>query len=96
MKSEWTDYTVVQAQCGNLSENELTLNLSGNLQPQSSQLAEPLWTDPGVKIGISVRKLVSPAPPPKKKSIGGEWVVENCNKIFASKKKATTTRICKY
>ena len=26
---------------------------------QSSQLAEPLWTDPGVKSGISVRKLIS-------------------------------------
>ena len=26
---------------------------------QSSQLAEPLWTDPGLKSGISVRKLVS-------------------------------------
>ena len=26
---------------------------------QSSQLAEPLWTDPGLKSGISVRKLIS-------------------------------------
>ena len=26
---------------------------------QSSQLAEPLWTDPGVKSGISVRELIS-------------------------------------
>ena len=34
---------------GNLFENELTRNLSGNSQPQSSQLAEPLWTDPGIK-----------------------------------------------
>ena len=73
MKSEWTDYAVVQVQCGNLSENELTLNLSGNLQLQSSQLAEPLWTDPGIKIGISVRKLVSPSPPKKKALAGNEW-----------------------
>ena len=34
---------------GTLSENELTHNLSGNTQSQSSQLAEPLWTDPGQK-----------------------------------------------
>ena len=40
---------VVQAQCGNLSENELTRNPSGNTPPQSSQLAEPLWSDPGLK-----------------------------------------------
>ena len=26
---------------------------------RSSQLAEPLWTDPGLKSGISVRKLAS-------------------------------------
>ena len=34
-------------------------NLSGNIQPQSSQLAEPLWTNPCAKSGISVRKLIS-------------------------------------
>ena len=36
---------------------------------QSSQLAEPLWTDPGIKSGISVRELISSL---KKKSAGGE------------------------
>ena len=35
--------------------NELTDSSSGNARPQSSQLAEPLWTDPGLKSGISVR-----------------------------------------
>ena len=45
MKSEWADYAAVQALCGNLSRNKLTCNLSGNIQPQSSQLAKPLWTD---------------------------------------------------
>ena len=45
MKSEWADYAV-QA-------------WSGNTRPQSSQLAEPLWTDPGLKSGISVRELIS-------------------------------------
>ena len=49
----------VQAYCGSLSGNELTRKPSGNTLSQSSQLAEPLWTDPGQKSGISVRK-----PPP--------------------------------
>ena len=40
-------------------ENELTRYSSGNTRPQSSQLAEPLWTDPGVKSGISVRELIA-------------------------------------
>ena len=48
-----------QAQCGNLSGIELTCNSSGNTRPGSSQLTEPLWTDPGLKSGISVRELVS-------------------------------------
>ena len=60
-KSEWADYVAVQAYCGNLSGNELTRNLSGYIRPQSSQLAEPLWTDPGIKNGISLQ---SQAPPP--------------------------------
>ena len=40
-------------------ENEFTCNLSTNIQSQSSQLAEPLWTDPGIKCGISMRELIS-------------------------------------
>ena len=32
---------------------------SENIQLQSSQLAEPLWTDPGLNSGISVRELIS-------------------------------------
>ena len=47
--SVWADYAAVQAQCGNLYGNELTRNLSGNIRPQSSQLAEPLCIDPGIK-----------------------------------------------
>ena len=58
-KSEWDDYAAVHALGGNLSGNELTRNLSGNTRPQSSQLTEPLKTDPGVKSGISVRELIS-------------------------------------
>ena len=44
---------------GNLSGNELTCNSSGNAQAQSSQLAEPLWTDHGLKSGIGLLKLIS-------------------------------------
>ena len=58
-KSEYADYATVQAWCGNLSGNELTSNLSGNIRPQLSQLTEPLWTDSGIKSGISVCKLIS-------------------------------------
>ena len=36
-------------QSGNPSGKELTRNSSGNTRSQSSQLFEPLWTDPGLK-----------------------------------------------
>ena len=52
-KSEWADYAAVQAEFGNLSGNELKRNSSGNTRSQSSQLAEPLWNDPGLKRGTS-------------------------------------------
>ena len=58
MKSEWADYAAIQAECGNLSGNELTCTSSGNTHSQSSQLAESLWTDPGLKSGISVCELI--------------------------------------
>ena len=54
LKSEWADYAAV----GRAWESkELTHNLSGTTQSQSSQLAEPLQTDLGLKSGISWRKL---------------------------------------
>ena len=68
-KSEWDDYAAVQAEYGNLSGNELTRKLSENIWSQSSLLAELLWTDPGIKSGISVHELISTK---KKKSAGGE------------------------
>ena len=58
-KSEWADYAAVQAECGNLSGNELTCNLSGNTWLQSSQIAEPLWIDPDLKSGIILPELIS-------------------------------------
>ena len=56
-KSEWADYAAVQAQRGKIG-NELTHNSSGNTRSRSSQLAEPLWTDPGLKSGINVHELI--------------------------------------
>ena len=41
----------------------------GNSRPLSSQLAGPLWTDPGLKSGISVRDLTSTF---KKKNSDGD------------------------
>ena len=38
--------------------NKLTCNSSRNTWSQSSQLVEPLWTDPGLKSGISMRALI--------------------------------------
>ena len=70
-KSEWADYATVQAECGNISGNELTCSLSGNTRSQSSQLAEPLWTDSCLKSGISLRELISTLQKKKKKSAGG-------------------------
>ena len=55
---------------------------------QSSQLAEPLWTDPRLKSWISVPQLISII---KKKSTGMEWMVEHSSKILACKDKASTT-----
>ena len=39
----------------------------------SSQLAEPLWTDPGVKSGFSVRELISTHIHKKKPQAGNAW-----------------------
>ena len=54
-KWEWTD-----CRCPGIMwepiRNDLTCNLSW---PQSPQLAEPLWTDPGPKSGISMCELIS-------------------------------------
>ena len=40
-------------------KDKLTRNSLGNTRLQSSQLAEPLWTGPGLKSGITVRDLIS-------------------------------------
>ena len=48
-----------------------TRNSSGNTQSQSSQFAEPLWTDPGLKTGISVCELISTSAEKKRKKSAG-------------------------
>ena len=60
---------------GTLSGNELTRNSSGNTRSLSSQLAEPLWTDPGIKNAISVPELFSTSRKEEKKKAqaGTEW-----------------------
>ena len=83
-KSEWADYAVVQAESGNLSRNELTHNSSGNTQLQSSQLAEPLWTDPGLKSEISLRELISTL---KKKAQAGNELSNILPKSSHARKK---------
>ena len=75
---------------GTYQGNERTCNLSGNIQPQLSQLTEPLWSDPCIKSGISVRELISTHSKINKlKSAGREWMVEHSLKILASEEKAT-------
>ena len=60
---------------GTYPETGLHATCQGTLN-QSSQLAEPLWTDPGIKSGTSVRELISPPPKKKKRrnaQVGSEW-----------------------
>ena len=66
-KSEWAGCAAVQAQCGNLSGNELTRKMSGNVRPLSSQLAEPLWTDPDFRRDMNSRTFSPKSSQAKKK-----------------------------
>ena len=52
------DYAVVQTQFGNPLDKISHGTRQGNTRAQSSQLTEPLWTDPGLKSGISVCDLI--------------------------------------
>ena len=74
---------------GTYQGNELTRNSSGNIRSQSSQLAEQLWTDPGLKSGMTVRtNLNFNKEKEKKKSAGGEWIVEHSPQILAREEKS--------
>ena len=89
-KSEWADYAAAQAHRGNLSGNELTRNLSRDIRPRSSQLAEPLWTDPGMRSRIRARDLICTSKRKEKKSAGGKLLAEQSPKILASEEKGNT------
>ena len=69
---------------GTCQENELARNSSGNIRPQSSRLAEPQWTDSGVKNGTSVRELISTHTHTKVQA-GNEW--SNISQEFSRAKK---------
>ena len=71
----------------NLSGHELTRNSSGNTRLQSSQLAEPLWTDPGLKSGISLRELISTLKKKEKKAQAGNERMNILPKFSHAKKK---------
>ena len=76
---------------GSYQGNKLTSNSPWNIRPQSSQLAEPLWTDPDIKSGISVRELISTQKKKKRKKeaqAGNEWS-NILPKILASEETAT-------
>ena len=91
-KLKWADYATVQAECGKLSGNELTRNSLGKTWSQSSQLAELLCTDPGLKSGISLRELISTLKKKRKKVQAGNELCEHSPKTLAHKEKATPTR----
>ena len=69
--------------------NELTRKSTGNTRSQSSQLTEPLWTDFGLKNGISVLELISTL---KKKKRRRRLTGRTFYQILASEEKATTKR----
>ena len=83
-----------RSQSGNLSGNELTRNSSGNTQSESPQLAEPLWIDPGLKSGISLRELISIKKKERKKTAqAGNELSNILLKSSHARKKATIKRI---
>ena len=57
---------------------------------QSSQLAEPLWTDPSLKSGIGIRELLSTLPRKQnQKSAGGEWIDKTFPESSRKRRKST-------
>ena len=83
-KSEWTDYAAVQASVETYLETSSHQTRQGTLG-QSYQFAEPLWTDPGLKSGISVCELIS-----TKKSAGGNELSNILQKSSHARKKTSS------
>ena len=81
----YTEYTVTS----HLSSFLYTV-MSGNTEPQSSQLAEPLWTKElnlCVQASLHFKKIYS---------TGREWMVKHSPKMHTSEKEATTTTTKKF
>ena len=59
-KSEWADrpYMLCRHSVGTYQRKRTTRNSSGNTRPQSPQLVETLWTDPGLTSGSSKCELI--------------------------------------
>ena len=69
----------------------IIIMMSGNIQSQSSQPAEPLWTDPGMESGISVRELISTSKKKRKKGqAGNEWLNSLPNILASEEEKKNT------
>ena len=93
MKSEWADYSCPGiASVGTSQGIELTRSSTETARLQSSQLAEPLWIDPGVKSGVSVRKLHS-TKKKKKKAQAGNVYSDILPKSSQAKKKAPISKL---
>ena len=58
-------------------KKELTRNSSVKTRPQSSQLVEPLWIDPGLESGIGGREMIPTLGRKKKKKKKKEARAEN-------------------
>ena len=75
MKLEWADYASIQAQWEPILKRAHT-QLVREHSATVVSLAEPLWTDSGVKGGISVREQISTSKKKEKKKkaqAGNEW-----------------------
>ena len=80
--------TLSRHSVGTYQGNEPTRNFSGNTRPQSSQLAEPLWTEPFQKCRIGVRELNPTSK--KKKALAGNESSNLPHKSSQAKKTAIT------
>ena len=58
-----------------------------NTRPQSTQIAEPPWTEPGIKSGISVRKLMSTLKKRRRRGMNGRTFSQDHRKRGKSQRK---------
>ena len=77
---------------GTYQETGSHATLLEDTQPQSSQLAEPLWTDPGLRSGISVCDLIS-TKKKKKKKAQAEMNCRTFSQTFSREEKTTTCSV---